>query len=431
MISSSVIKKLNARHIFDSKGRPTIEAIVEVADGAIGHACVPSGTTKGKYEAIELRDGGKLFGGLGVNKAINVIKNDIAKCIVGLSSVEQELIDKRLIELDGATNLQKLGGNAVLATSLAVARAAATHLKLPLYKYISQLSGQDKMSLPVPMINIVSGGAHAPFGGISFQDYLVIPLIAENYHDLFDTITRISKSFSVIAETKGAGLGVATDGAFNLKVASSELVLNLLVDSIKKAGFDPGKDVLIALDVAASELLKCGSYLLESENEYLNPIEFSDYLSSLLRNFPIASIEDPFDQDDLDHWEIFTKQHPSLQVVGDDLFATNKKRIEKGIQNKLANAAIIKANQNGTLTGTLNVVNFLKREGWEAIVAGRSGDTEDDFVADLAVGLGVHQIKVGSFYHCERMAKYNRLLRIEEDLKQNLSRPNYRNRFLR
>lgn len=411
----SYIANVTARQIFDSKGRPTVEADVTLRDGSIGRACVPSGTSTGRYEACELRDGDRtLYGGLGVLTATHNVRNEIAAKITGMDALDQEALDSALISLDGSSSLKRLGANAVLATSLATARAAASHLRQPLYRYISHLGGGTPMSLPMPMTNILSGGAHVSHG-MDFQDFLVIPVGATSYSNALAMISRIRNAAVEIMKGMNRGILLADDGALNPGFSRTEQALELIVRSFEAAGLRPGIDVAIALDVAASELFAEDHYNLVSEDRRLSSREMIDHLVDLVKRFPIVSVEDALDQDDWAGWRDFTLAVPEIQIVGDDLFATNIDRIAKGIGDGVANTVLIKLNQNGTLTGTMAAMAALRAANFGAVIAARSGDTEDTFIADLAVGSGAGQIKIGSFRNTERLAKYNQLLRIEEE----------------
>jgi enolase 1/2/3 len=416
---SSCIAGVTARPIFDSRGRPTVEADVVLDDGARGRASVPSGTSTGRYEARELRDGDPAaHAGLGVGAATGHVRGEIAARIAGMDALDQEGVDRALIELDGSPSLARLGANAVLATSLAVARAAAAHLGQPLHRYLSRWSGGAPMTIPMPMANVVSGGAHVGRGrGLDFQDFLVIPIGATRYAEALAMIARTTAAAAGLLAGAGAGVRVASDGGLDPGFRRTEQALELLVRSFEAAGLRPGVDVAIGVDAAASELADGGAYHLVGEDRRLSSREMIDYVLDAIARFPIVSIEDPLDQDDWDGWRALARAAaaPTIQIVGDDLFATNLDRVARGIAEGAATAAIVKPNQNGTLTGTLAVIAALRAAGLGAIVAGRSGDTEDPFVADLAVGTGAGQIKIGAFRNSERLAKYNQLVRIADE----------------
>lgn len=412
---SSCIAKVTARQIFDSKGRPTVEADVILRDRSTGRACVPSGTSTGRHEAWELRDGDPTsYGGLGVLAAVRNIRGEIAAQINGMDVLDQEAIDHALISLDGSSSLKRLGANAVLAVSLATARAAASHLQQPLHRYISQLGGDTPMSLPMPMTNIFSGAGHKGHG-MDFQDFLAIPIGATSFSHALAMVSRVRSAATEIMKGMSLSILLAEDGGLSPDFPRVEQALQLMVEAFEAAGLRPGIDVAIGVDVAASELLEKGHYNLAAEGRRLSGREMIDYIVDLTRRFPIVSVEDALDQDDWAAWRGFTVSIPEIQVVGDDLFATNINRIMKGAGEGAANAALIKLNQNGTLTGTLAAMAALRSANYGIIVAARSGDTEDSFVADLAVGSGAGQIKIGAFRNSERLAKYNQLLRIEEE----------------
>lgn len=405
---SSCIANVTARQIFDSKGRPTVEADVILQDGTTGRACVPSGTSTGRHEACELRDGDPTsYGGLGVLTAVNNVRGEIAAKVTGMDALDQEAIDHGLIQLDGSPPLKRLGANAILAVSLATARAAAVHRRQPLYAYISHLAGNPPMSLPMPMTNI--------FSGVDFQDFMAIPIGATSFSNAISMISRIRPPAAGIMKGMKLSILSADDGSLSPGFRRAEQTLELMLRSFEAAGLRPGVDVAIAIDVAASELFSEGRYILAGEGRSFTGSEMIGYLTELTGRFPIVSMEDTLDQDDWDAWRDITLAVPGMQIVGDDLFATNFDRITKGIAEGAANSALIKLNQNGTLTGTLAAMAALRVAGFGTIVAARSGDTEDTFVADFAVGSGAGQIKIGSFRNTERVAKYNQLLRIEEE----------------
>ena len=411
---SSRIASVHARQILDSRGRPTVEADVVLADGCQGRACAPSGASTGRYEALELRDGDQSsYEGLSVQKAVSHVKNEIASHAAGLDALDQEALDQALIGLDGSTSLNRLGANAVLATSLAAARAAANYCREPLYRYIARLTG-DAMSLPMPMTNILSGGAHAS-RGMDFQDYLVIPIGASSYSEALHVISRVRASATLLLRQRGLTVLLADEGGLSPGFPKATMALQLMVDAFEHAKLRPGVDVAIAIDVAASELYRDQQYKLQGEGRTFSSEEMADYVVALGRQYPVVSIEDPLDQDDWAGWKRFTSAIPDVQIVGDDLFATNLQRITLGVQRGVANAALIKLNQNGTLAGTLRAMKAARDAGYATVVSARSGETEDTFIADLAVGTGAGQIKIGSVRSSERLAKYNQLLRIEEE----------------
>jgi enolase len=415
-IFPSRIAKVHARQILDSRGRPTVEADVELADGSRGRSCAPSGASTGRYEALELRDGDtSLYEGLGVLKAISHVKNEIAARAVGLDALDQQALDEALITLDGSASLNRLGANAVLATSLAAARAAADHCQEPLYRYLGRLDG-TAMTLPMPMTNILSGGAHAS-RGMDFQDFLVVPVGAPSYSEALHMISRVRTSATFLMRQQGLTLLLADEGGLSPGFAKAEAALQLMTQAFEHARLRPGVDVAIALDIAASELYRDHGYEMKGEGRAFSSCEMADFVIALPRKYPIVSIEDPLDQDDWASWQRLTAALPEVQIVGDDLFATNIQRIQLGVERGVANAALIKLNQNGTLSGTLRAMATARRAGYATVVSARSGETEDTFIADLAVGSGAGQIKIGSVRSSERLAKYNQLLRIEEESK--------------
>ena len=411
----SQIAHVYARQILDSRGRPTVEADVILEDGTRGRACAPSGASTGRHEALELRDGNsELYDGLGVLTAVAHVRGDIAERIVGLDVLDQEAIDTALLDLDGTSTFRRLGANAALSTSLAVARAAAAHTREPLYRYLSRLNGNCAMSLPMPMTNILSGGAHAG-RGMDLQDFLVVPVGATSYTDALQMISRVRNSAATVMKNTGLSVLLADEGGLSPGFPRAEQALELMLRAFEHARLRPGMDVAITVDVAASELYRDNRYELNTENRSLTSDEMADFLIDLVHRFPIVSIEDALDQDDWKTWHRFTSALSNVQVVGDDLFATNAERISKGAKRGVANAALIKLNQNGTLSGTLGAMRACDTAGYSSVVSARSGETEDTFIADFAVGTGAGQIKIGSVRSSERLAKYNQLLRIEEE----------------
>jgi enolase len=411
----SRIKVVHARQVLDSRGRPTVEVDVRLEDDTLGRACAPSGASTGRWEAVELRDGDvDAFEGRGVLRAAANVSGRIATRIIGLDSLDQRGIDHALVEVDGEDPTQRLGSNAMVATSLAVARAAAVHKKMALYRYVAELAEFSTMSLPMPMVNILSGGAHAE-RGMDFQDFLVVPVGATRYTEALEMVSKVRNCAAALMRGRGLSVLLADEGGLSPGFANAEAALELVVQSIELAHLRPGADVAIAIDVAASELHRNGLYLLEREKKALSGIQMTDYLIDLARRFPIASIEDALDQDDWENWGRLTRALPDLQIVGDDLFATNATRIASGIEQQVANAALIKLNQNGTLSGTLSAMACAERGDYATIVSARSGETEDAFIADFAVGTAAGQIKIGSVRSSERLAKYNQLLRLEEE----------------
>ena len=416
MISSSSITRIHARQIFDSRGRPTVEVEVELHGGALGRAAAPSGASTGRHEVVELRDGdADRFGGLGVSKAVDHVCNGIAGALFGVDAANQADVDDRMVALDGTPNLARLGGNAVLATSLAVCRAAAAAAGLPLYRYIAALTEAPGISLPMPMVNILSGGAHAR-RGMDIQDFLAVPVSAKSYSVALEMVGRVRASAAELMSDRGLTTLLADEGGLSPGFETAETALELMVSAVEAAGLRPGADVAIAMDVAASEFFVSGRYELRSEKRQLSGEGMVAFMLDLVRRFPIISVEDLLDQDDWDHWRQATTALPNVQLLGDDLFVTNRDRIRKGIACGAGNAVLIKVNQNGTLTGTLDAIATARDAGFGTIVSARSGETEDPFIADLAVGTGAGQIKIGSVRNSERLAKYNQLLRIEEDV---------------
>lgn len=422
MSSPTTITAVHAREIFDSRGRPTVEAEVTLAGGAVGAASAPSGASKGIHEARELRDGDpQRYGGYGVSRAVVHVNRDIATRLAGEDATEQARIDAALRELDGTEFFERLGANAVLAVSLAVCRAAARARGTPLYRHIAALCGEAVPSLPLPMVNILSGGAHAG-RSMDVQDFLVVPHGAENYATALQMALRVRSAADAIAARRGLSRLLADEGGLAPGFEHATEALDFMIEAIEHAGLAPGRDASIALDIAASELFDAGVYHWKREGLRLHAAEMIDTLLRWVRDYPIVSIEDALHQDDWDHWSRFAAA-VKLQLVGDDLFATNLARVRRGIQTNAANAVLIKPNQNGTLSGTLEVLNEARRAGFATIVSARSGETEDAFLADLAVGAGAGQIKIGSVRTSERFSKYNRLVQIEEDASLAFARP--------
>ena len=400
-----------AREILDSRGNPTVEAEVHLDDFSVGIAGVPSGASTGVHEAHELRDGGDRYQGKGVLEAVKHVNNEIADKIVGFEADDQRVIDQTLIELDGTENKSKLGANAILGVSMAVAKAAAESSNLPLYRYIG---GPNAHLLPVPMMNIVNGGAHAD-SGVDVQEFMIAPIGAETFAEALRLGAEVYHSLKSVVKSKGLSTGLGDEGGFAPSVGSTKEALDLIVEAIKKAGLEPGKDVALALDVASSEFYKDGKYHFEGGEHPAE--EMVKVYEDLISNYPIVSIEDPLQEDD---WEGYTnltaKIGDRVQIVGDDFFVTNPARLAKGIEEKAANALLVKVNQIGTLTETFDAVDLAHRAGYRTMMSHRSGETEDTTIADLAVALGCGQIKTGAPARSERVAKYNRLLRIELEL---------------
>lgn len=414
MTSSAQITSVRARQILDSRGRPTVEADVALADGSIGRACAPSGASRGRYEAWELRDQDSgYYDGLGVRQAVTNANAELSAAVIGRSALDQSGVDQAMRDVDGTASLQRLGANAVLAISMAAARAAAVHRRIPLYRHLAELAGTTP-SMPMPMTNILSGGAHAG-RGMDLQDFLVVPIGAQSYSEALELISNVRRASTALMQARGLSTLLADEGGLSPGFPKAEQAMELMVRSFEAAGLRPGEDAAIALDVAASELLEKGVYRLAGEGLTLTSPEMADFVLDLARRYPVVSVEDPLEQDDWDSWRYFTAALPDCQIVGDDLFVTNVQRIQTGVARGVANAALIKLNQNGTLSGTLEATIAARSAGYAAVVSARSGETEDSFIADLAVALGVGQIKIGSVRSSERLAKYNQLLRIEED----------------
>jgi len=410
----SSIVDIVAREILDSRGNPTVEADVLLESGVSGRAAVPSGASTGTREAIELRDGDKgRYGGKGVLKAVENVNTEICEAIVGLDAVEQSFIDQTLIDLDGTENKSRLGANAMLAVSLAVAKAAAEESGLPLYRY---LGGAGKMQLPVPMMNVINGGAHAN-NTLDLQEFMIIPLGAESFREAIRCGAEIFQTLKKLLEKKGMSTTVGDEGGFAPDLPNNEAALKLIIEAIETSGYTPGSQVAIGLDCASSEFFKDGKYDLASETLKLGAKEFTEYLAAWVDKYPIMSIEDGMAEGDWEGWKILTKRlGKKVQIVGDDLFVTNTKILSEGIRQGVANSILIKINQIGTMTETFAAIEMAKRAGYTAVVSHRSGETEDTFIADLAVGANALQIKTGSLSRSDRLAKYNQLLRIEEDL---------------
>ena len=409
-----IIENVCAREILDSRGNPTVEVDVLLDDGTVGRAAVPSGASTGVHEAVELRDGdAKRFGGKGVNKAVENVNETIADALIGLDPTRQVEIDEMLIRLDGTPNKGRLGANAILGASLAVAKAAAESLGLPLYQY---LGGVNAKELPVPMMNILNGGAHAD-NNVDIQEFMVMPVGADSFAEALRINAEIYQALKKVLKGRGLATAVGDEGGFAPNLESNEEALQVIVEAIEKAGYKPGEEVMLAIDTAASELYTDGKYDLKGEGVVKTSAEMVDWYADLADRYPIISIEDCLAEDDWDGWKLLTdKLGKKVQIVGDDLFVTNVERLAKGIELGVANAILIKLNQIGTLTETLSAIEMAKRAGYTAIVSHRSGETEDTTIADVVVGVNAGQIKSGAPCRTDRVAKYNQLLRIEEDL---------------
>jgi len=414
----SIIINVHARQIFDSRGNPTVEVDVTTENGIIGRAAVPSGASTGEHEAVELRDGGDKYMGKGVLKAVENVNSTIAQELLGVSVFEQNAVDQMMMDLDGTPNKSKLGANAILGVSLAVAKAAANELGMPLYRYVGGVSAN---TLPVPMMNIINGGSHSD-APIAFQEFMVMPVKAKNFTHAMQMGTEIFHNLKKVLHDRGLSTAVGDEGGFapNLE-GGTEDALDTIKKAVDNAGYKLGDDVMIALDCAAAEFYKDGKYdytLFEGDSGKVRTSkEQADYLAELSKKYPIISIEDGMDENDWEGWKYLTEQiGDKVQLVGDDLFVTNVERLSRGIENDIANSILIKVNQIGTLTETIAAVNMAHNAGFTSVMSHRSGETEDNTIADLAVALNCGQIKTGSASRSDRMAKYNQLLRIEEEL---------------
>jgi len=413
----SLIVDIHARQIFDSRGNPTIEVDVITESGILGRAAVPSGASTGEHEAVELRDGGSAYMGKGVMKAVSHVNKDIAEALLGASVFDQNLIDQTMINLDGTTNKSKLGANAILGVSLAVAKAAAKELGLPLYRYVGGVSAN---TLPVPMMNIINGGSHSD-APISFQEFMIIPVQAKSFTHAMQMGSEIFHHLKKVLHDRKLSTAVGDEGGFAPSLGGTEDAIETIALAVKNAGYTFGEDIKIALDCAAAEFFVNGKYDYTKFEGATGKIrtskEQAEYLAELASKYPIISIEDGMDENDWDGWKYLTELLGNkVQLVGDDLFVTNVERLSKGIKNKIANSILIKVNQIGTLTETIAAVNMAHNAGYTSVMSHRSGETEDNTIADLAVALNCGQIKTGSASRSDRMAKYNQLLRIEEEL---------------
>ena len=410
----SAIVDIVAREILDSRGNPTVEADVLLESGVMGRAAVPSGASTGSREAIELRDGDPArYLGKGVLRAVENVNTEICEALLGLDAEDQTFIDQTLIELDGTENKSRLGANAMLAVSMAVAKAAAEEAGLPLYRYFG---GSGPKQMPVPMMNVINGGAHAN-NSLDIQECMIMPVGMESFREALRCGAEIFHHLKKLVDRKGHPTTVGDEGGFAPNVKNTEEALSLILEAVSAAGYEPGRDVLLALDCASSEFYKNGEYVLAGEGLKLSAEGFADYLSALVDKFPIVSIEDGMAEGDWTGWKILTERlGKKVQLVGDDLFVTNTQLLERGIREGVANSILIKINQIGTLTETFAAVELAKRAGYTAVISHRSGETEDSTIADIAVGLSTGQIKTGSLSRSDRLAKYNQLLRIEEDL---------------
>ncbi len=410
----SAIVDLTAREILDSRGNPTVECDVVLETGFIGRAAVPSGASTGTREAMELRDGDKSrFGGKGVLRAVEHINTEITEAVMGLDATEQTFLDQTLIDLDGTHNKSRLGANALLAVSMAVAKAAAEEAGMPIYQYLGGFSARE---LPVPMMNVINGGAHAN-NSLDMQEFMIMPVGAPSFHEALRYGAEVFHALRGILHDRGLPTTVGDEGGFAPNVANHEAALQLIVEAIEKAGYRPGEQVAIALDPAASEFYKDGKYHLEGEGLVLSTEEMIDFYDNWLGKYPIVSLEDGLAEQDWDGWKpLNARLGKKVQLVGDDIFVTNTAILKNGIADKLANSILIKVNQIGTLTETFAAIEMAKRAGWTAVISHRSGETEDSIIADIAVATNAGQIKTGSLSRSDRIAKYNQLLRIEENL---------------
>jgi enolase len=411
----SAIVDIVGREVLDSRGNPTVECDVLLESGVMGRAAVPSGASTGSREAIELRDGDKQrYGGKGVLKAVEHINTEISEAVLGLDASEQAFLDKTLIDLDGTDNKSRLGANAMLAVSMAVARAAAEESGLPLYRYFGGMNG---CQLPVPMMNVINGGAHAN-NSLDLQEFMIVPVGAPSFREALRYGAEVFQALKKIIDGKGMSTAVGDEGGFAPSVDNHEAAIQLILDAITAAGYTPGQDIVLALDCAASEFHKDGHYVLDGEGGLkLSAGQWADMLATWVDKYPIISIEDGMAEGDWDGWKLLTeKLGQKVQLVGDDLFVTNTRILQEGIDKHIANSILIKINQIGTLTETFQAIEMAKRAGYTAVISHRSGETEDSTIADIAVGTNAGQIKTGSLSRSDRMAKYNQLLRIEEDL---------------
>lgn len=410
----AMITEVYAREILDSRGNPTVEVEVCLEDGAVGRAAVPSGASTGVHEAVELRDGDKeRYLGKGVTKAVDNVNDIIAEAIIGLEATRQTEIDELLVRLDGTPNKGKLGANAILGVSMAVAKAAAASVGMPLYLYLGGVAAKE---LPVPMMNILNGGQHAD-NNVDIQEFMIMPVGAKSFAEALRMNAEIYHNLKALLKSKGLSTALGDEGGFAPDLKCNEEAIEVILEAVEKAGYKPGEDIVIALDVASSEMYEDGKYNLAGEGIVKTSAEMVDYLAALCEKYPIISIEDGLAEDDWEGWKALTdKLGGKVQLVGDDLFVTNEERLKAGIEKGVANAILIKVNQIGTLTETFNAIETAKRAGYTCIISHRSGETEDTTLADIAVAVNAGQIKTGAPARTDRVAKYNQLLRIEEDL---------------
>lgn len=413
-MTMSQIKTVHAREVLDSRGNPTVEADVCLEDGSMGRAIVPSGASTGAREAVELRDGDPArYLGKGVRQAVANVNGEIAQALQGMDAQDQQAVDQRMIELDGSENKSRLGANAILAVSLASAQAAAAQRKLPLW---ATLAGDGPLDLPVPMMNVINGGAHAD-NNVDIQEFMILPVAAPSFSEALRAGTEIFHALKSVLKSQGLNTAVGDEGGFAPDLPSNAAAIDALAQAVDKAGYSLGQDILLGLDVASSEFYKDGRYVLASENRQFDSAEFCDYLSELCSTYPIITVEDGMAEDDWEGWATLTERlGDRVQLVGDDLFVTNPRILKQGIDQKVANSILIKVNQIGTLSETLEAIRLATDSGYSAVVSHRSGETEDCVIADLAVATSATQIKTGSLCRSDRMSKYNQLLRIEEAL---------------
>jgi enolase len=413
----STIASIHARQILDSRGNPTVEVEVTLESGARGVAAAPSGASTGEFEAVELRDGGEQWVGKGVTKAVANVNGEIAAALTGARAAEQGALDETMIELDGTPNKGRLGANALLGVSLAAAKAAAADSQQPLYRYLAELyGGGEPHVLPVPMMNVLNGGAHAD-NSVDFQEFMVVPAGASSFSECLRFGVEVFHALKKSLAARGLATAVGDEGGFAPNLESNEAALQAVLEGVEAAGYEPGSDVFIALDPATSEIYEDGSYVLEHEGRTLSPQEMATYWADLASKYPILSIEDGMDEEDWDGWKLLTDTiGDRVQLVGDDLFVTNPVRLRRGIELGVGNSILVKVNQIGTLSETLEAIRIARGAGYTAVISHRSGETEDTTIADLAVATGAGQIKTGAPSRSDRVAKYNRLLRIEEEL---------------
>lgn len=419
------ISEIHAREILDSRGNPTVEVDLTLEDGSFGRAAVPSGASTGSHEAVELRDNDKRYLGKGVLKAVNNVNNILREKLIG-QEFDQESLDQKMIEIDGTENKEKLGANAILGVSLAFSIAKAKNEKIDLYQYFANIGKNDEMCLPVPMMNILNGGKHAE-NSTDLQEFMIMPVGAPSFKEALRYGAEIFHSLKKILASRGLNTSVGDEGGFAPSLPSNEAALQVIIEAIEKAGYVPGKDIFIAIDGAATELYENGLYNLATEKKKLTSEEMVELYSEWISKYPIISIEDGLSEDDWNGYKIFTEKLGSkVQIVGDDLFVTNVKRLEKGIKEKAANSILIKLNQIGSVTETIRAIDMASKANFTSIISHRSGETEDTTIADFVVGLGTGQIKTGSLCRSERICKYNQLLRIEEKLEQKAVYPGLR-----